>query len=124
MSKPSDNLQPQDYERAMQQYIDALIQRLLAFNKEFSHRPQIFEFAIFKTVEIFATTRLMTASRNKTYKELKECLIDYQLNLFNRLHAQLPQFNMKEMVFGWICSKNMLFHPQIPSLANCNGDED
>lgn len=31
---------------------------------------------------------------------------------------------LKEAVFGWICSNNMLFHPQLPTLQNCNGDDE
>jgi len=95
----------------MQGYCDKLIQRLIAFNLEFSHRPQIFEFAVYKTVEIFAVTKLMQASRQKTYDLLKECLMEHQVDLFNRLHRQLPGLCLKEMIFGWICSNNMLFHP-------------
>lgn len=54
-----------------------MIQRLMAFNAEFAHRPQVFEFAVYKTVEVFATTKLLSASRQKTYDLLKECLLDH-----------------------------------------------
>jgi hypothetical protein len=39
MSKPDDNLSPQQQEEKMQGYCDALIQRFIALNVEFSQRP-------------------------------------------------------------------------------------
>lgn len=76
MNKPNANSSPQEQDKIMQGQTDALIARLLELNSEFSDRPEIFEFAVFKTVEVFATTKLVPASKQKTYELLKECLLD------------------------------------------------
>ena len=45
---------------------------------------------------------------------IKERLMRFYVNLFDKIHFALPSFCIKEMVLGFIASKNMLFLPHVP----------
>ena len=84
-------------------------------NGEFAHRPEVLEYAVYKIVRGFIETKLKNVTMEKDPAALKERLIRYLITLFDKMHFGLPSFCLKEMVFGFIASRNMLFLPHVPS---------
>ena len=47
----------------------------------------------------------------------------FLVDIYNRLHFQLPQLCLKEMVLGFFAQRNMLFYPQNAQIGDAQGNE-
>lgn len=104
--RPDKNKQAQAIDIELQIYTDKLITRLMALNEEFKHNPDVFKFAVFKLVTSFAQSKFVSQARQKEPEKRQEGLVDFIVNIFDRLHFQLPQLCLKEMVLGFIAGRN------------------
>ena len=97
---------------------------MLALNTEFSHNPDVLRYAIYTLVVTgFAMNKFKSAAQQKDSKVRREILIDYYMRLYDKLHFQLPQLCLKEIVMGFIASRNMLFYPMNAQMSDVGNDE-
>lgn len=62
-------------------------------------------------------------AKHKEPKTRHEGLIEFVVNIFDRLHFQMPQLFLKEMVLGFVAGRNNLFYPKNAQLADYGNNE-
>lgn len=90
---------------------------------EFKDQPEVTRFAIYKIIMGFVT-RLTAASKPKDIKDRQSGLVDWQVNIFDRLHFSLPQLYLKESILGFIAGRNMLFYPKNAQMSDTNNNNE
>ena len=68
-------------------------------------------------VRSFIETRMKNPTLDKDPAMRQERLVNYLVTLFDKMLFALPSLCMKEMVFGFIADRNMMFLPHVPSAA-------
>ena len=108
ISRPADNENPF---QVFQQYESLICEIITAFNNNcFNH--DIFKVLIYEVVitKITDLRLLKPPSADKLW----DVLIDFLAELFNRVHFQYPQVNIKELIISKCFAKNCLLIPQLP----------
>ena len=89
-SKPDSQMPQQQKDMMIEEYAQELIKKMLELNSDFVDRPEVFEYAIYKTVLIFVMSRFRTACKQANITNLKDSLINHWVNIFDRIHFALP----------------------------------
>lgn len=86
--------------------------RLSELNTAYSHRPDVIRYAIYKTFQSFI---LKFKTQHKLdQKTFQEVVLDFIINVFDRIHCAVPHLQLKELAFGLACSKNITLIPEVP----------
>ena len=124
INRPDPNLPLEQQDAELQGYGDTIIQRILALNVEFAHNKDVLRYAVYTLIVTgFAMNKFKSAAQQKDPKVRQEVLVDYYMKLYDKIHFQLPQFCVKEIVMGFIASRNMLFYPSNAQLSDVGGEE-
>jgi hypothetical protein len=81
---------PATRDAKMQEYANSLVNRLVEFNHKFRNRPEVFEYAVFKTQESLVQIKCKAPILNPDSTKIKEYVIDFIVNIFDRVAAALP----------------------------------
>lgn len=101
----------QDLDSTYQNYTSQMVNRLIELNSNYSHRPEVIRYAIFKTLQSFIF-KFKTQHKVGDFNTFKEVVLDFIINVFDRIHCALPHLQFKELAFGFACSKNILLIPE------------
>ena len=96
----------------------------MALNQEFDHNPLVLKFALYSLVVTgFAMKKFVDAASQKDPIVRQGGLVGFLMELFDKLHFQLPQLCLKEVVMGFFASRNMLFYPKNAQMSDAGNDE-
>ena len=88
-----------------------------------SYGQEVFQYSIFKTMDAFVMVKLRAALKNPDRLMMIENAIEFLINVFDRLHAQLPSLGLKEICLAFVVTRNRLFCPQIVEQGNMTEEQ-
>jgi hypothetical protein len=71
----------------------------------------VLQYAIYKTFAAFM--QKLKAQQRSTGAVFRDVVIDFIMNVFDRIHGMVPQFKLKELAIGLTCSRQYLLLPTI-----------
>ena len=63
-----------------------MLERLARLNQEYPEKPEVFEWAVYKVITSFTTSRFLKPAQDPDKKARKKRLSDYQIKLFDKIH--------------------------------------
>lgn len=74
-------------------------------------------YAIYKTFSSFIL-KFKTQHKSIDFAAFKEVVIDFIVNVMDRIHMAVPQLKFKELALGLACSKNHLLMGEMPRITD------